>query len=245
MFNVRAALLALAAVLIASASVSAIASAQVGPVWHVNSKKLEASEKAAFTGENFAGSTATMSTTILGKKLIILCKAFTTEGLILGGNPGKSEGSIEYKECGLEAEGKLSTACVVTLEKSKVLAELDHLLGGSEPKPILVDFYPQTGSAFSKLTITSKAGETCVYALSGTEIKVAKEAKYGVACADTHQEVEESTALIMCTEPAITEVEQEGKAVKVGLEMAGATVTFKADMLSKLTSGLLFGAWQS
>ena len=67
MFNVRAALLALAAVLIASASVSAIASAQVGPVWHVNSKKLEASEKAAFTGENFASSTATMSTTILVK----------------------------------------------------------------------------------------------------------------------------------------------------------------------------------
>ena len=122
-----------------------------------------------------------------------------------------------------------------------MLAELDHLLGGSEPKPILVDYRPASGSAFSKLTIT---GAGCLFALSGTEIKLAKEAKYGVACADTHQEVEESTALIMCTEPAITEVEQEGKAVKVGLEMVGASVTFKADMLSKLTSGLSFGAWQ-
>jgi hypothetical protein len=244
MFKARVGLLALTAVFIASAAASAVASAQEGPVWHVNSKTFLAGEKASFTGENYTGTTATMSTTVLGKKVTILCKAFATEGLILGGNPGKGEGSIEYKECGLEFEAKLSTSCVVTLEKTKVLAELDHLLGGEEPKPILVDFYPASGSPFSKLTIKSKEGESCPFTLSATEIKVAKEAKYGVACADTHQEVEATTALIMCTEPAITEVEQEGKAVKVGLEMAGASVTFKADMLSKLTSGLLFGAWQ-
>ena len=108
MFKVRAALLALAAMLIVGAATAAVASAQEGPVWHVNSKTFLAGEKAAFTGENYAGSTATMSTTIAGTKLTILCKAFTTEGLILGGNPGKGEGSIEYKECGLEIEGKLN-----------------------------------------------------------------------------------------------------------------------------------------
>ncbi len=241
MSKARLVLLSLVAVTLVSAVWSATAAAQEGPVWHVNGKKLEAAEVAAFKAENYAGSTATLSATILSIKVTIVCKSFTGEGLIIGGSPGKNEETIEFKEC--EVESSLKEKCEVTLEKIKAVSELVNLLG-AEPKPILVAFSPEGGNAFAKVALKSKTGQVCPLAGS-YEVKKAEGAQYGVACIDTHPEVEESTALIMCTSPAVTEVEHGGAAVKVGLQILGSAATFTADMLSKLTSGLLFGAWKS
>src|SRR3984885_7315115 len=231
MSKARLVLLLSVAVTLVSAVWSATAVAQEGPVWHVNGKKLEAAEVAAFKAENYAGSTATLSATILSIKVTIVCKSFTGEGLIIGGNPGKNTEAIEFKEC------------EVTLKKIKAVSELVNLLG-AEPKPILVAFSPEGGTAFAKVTLKSKTGQVCPLAGS-YEVKKAEGAQYGVACVDTHPEVEESTALIMCTSPAVTEVEHGGAAVKVGLQILGSAATFTADILSKLTSGLSFGAWKS
>ncbi len=217
-------------------STNAVASAATGPVWHVNGSKLAAGETRSIRGENFSGSLVKLKATIKEKAATISCSVAKIEGKLIGGNPGKDEETIEYSSCALEG----STGCEVTLARTKAATELGYETGTTQ----IVDAFDAAG-AFTTVTISKKGAETCSFTLSPTEVKLAKEDKYDVASVDTHQEVEATSGLFMCIEPALTSAEIGNKSVAIGMEIGGQTATFTADLLFRtLTEELKFGAYK-
>ena len=197
MFKLRVILFALLTT-IGLLATSAVASAATGPVWHVNGVKLATNETRLIRGENFSGSLVKLKATIKEKAATIFCGVAKMEGKLIGGNPGKDEETIEYSSCALEG----STGCEVTLARTKSSTELGYETGTTQ----IVDVYDAAG-AFTTVTIAKKGTETCSFTLSPTEVKLAKEDKYDVASVDTHQEVEATSGLYMCIEPALTSAE--------------------------------------
>jgi hypothetical protein len=243
MLKARVILLALAVVFVVSASASAVAQAK-GPVWHVNKKVLESKEIDEITDGLAPGSSAKLVGTVAGLGVTIICKTVMSHGELIGGNPGKDKEEIRFTNCELMG----SPACVVTVAPTHAVSELDHAVGGTEPKKILVDFSAESGRLFTTITIANKGTETCTTKITNAEVKVATGATYGVACETSPEEKEAEVNVLTCPETAIKEVEQgeQGQPkVAVGLEFAGKPATFSAIIDVKQVSHLPFGPFQT
>jgi hypothetical protein len=232
MLKVRVVLLALVAVFVASVAASAVAQAQTGPVWHVNGSKLEAGKTKAITDKNVAGKEAKLAGEIAGAKVVILCATVKSTGILIGGNPGKDQETIEFSNCKVEGQPN----CVVTVANTVAQSELDH----SSTK-MLTDF--KTTGNFT--TITIKSGEkTCLSTVTNAPVKVAAGDTYGLACENEPESKEAVVGILSCPETPITKVEQNEKEAGVGLEFDGKPAIFSDKAEVELVSKEPFGVFQ-
>jgi hypothetical protein len=236
-FKVRMVLLALVAVFVASAAASAVASAQTGPVWYVEGSQLKAGSTVAITDENAAGENAVLEGSLIGTPIRIECKTVTSEGELIGGNPGKNKETISFTSC----KDVKNTKCSVTVPPAKVRSELDHSVSGSK---MLVDFAPNTkGGVF--MTIKYDSDELCVLKNKSLEVRNVGTDTYGVA-AEISPEGTEATeeTLIFPTTP-IKEVEQSGAIWKIGLEFSKNSISLSLLEARVKAGGKKFGVKQS
>jgi hypothetical protein len=238
MLKARVILLALVAVFVASASVSSVAQAQEGPVWHVNGAKLEAGETDGITDGLAAGSTAKLEGEIAQTKINIICKKVQSEGYLVGGNPGADREAIGFHECGIEGIKN----CAVAVATTHARSDLGHKPGTSR---MYVAFELELGQTnFTTITITNNGTETCLFKVTAP-VTVAKGDRFGVlAETETCEEAEAVECLLHFPGTAIKEVEQEGKILPAGLEFNNRPAVFSAQIKVKQRSGLKFGAFQ-
>ncbi len=237
MFKIRMILPTLVAVFLVSATASAVASAQEGPVWHVNGKKLGAKETRAIVDRNEAKNISKLSGEIAGAKVVVLCKTLTSKGALVGGPIGGGEDEILFENCELEG----IPSCEVRVNPTKTSVMLDHAVGSAK---MLVDFYRPSG-VFTEISIKNKEGKVCLPKITNAPVEVGAGDKYAVACEIEPEGSEVALGKVNCPEAPYTEVEQEGKVATVGLEFDHSRATFSTKAEVELVSKEKFGVFQS
>jgi hypothetical protein len=228
----------LVAVLACSAFGAASASAHKF-VWKV--EKAPGTEKILAAGESkeFTGSAKKayfIKTEILGIKATVECKKqkFNAGAEIIGGTPGKAEGTIVFEECHPTAPAE----CVgkkVKVEPMPVKAELVTVVKpAAKAGKLATVFSPKTSTLLTVITF-----EEC---LSDFRLEVTGKA----AALNGSQEVEQKTGSLLFKEGAeeITEVETStGAKAKVELTDAGNRMTLEGESVLELVSKEVWGAF--
>jgi hypothetical protein len=237
-FKIRIILLMLVAVFLISATASAVASAQEGPVWHVNGKKLGAKETRAIVDRNEAKNVSKLAGEIAGAKVVVLCKTLTSKGTLVGGSIGGGEDEILFENCELEG----IPSCEVKVNPTRTSVMLDHVVGSAK---MLVDFFRPSGEVFTEISIKNKEGKVCLPKITNAPVQVGAGDKYAVACEIEPEGSEAALGKVICPEKPYTEVEQEGKVDTVGLEFDHSRATFSTKAEVELLSKEKFGVFQT
>jgi hypothetical protein len=225
-----AALLGSAALLLASVSMTSVASAS-GPFWHVNGARLESGSKAIeLKGK---GEAILVSPSL---ELEVKCTTSASESSAIegnGGSQGLDKGKVKYTGCKVAKPNKAE--CTVT-EPITTNFTKSYLAESGES---FVDvFEPTEGKVFVNLTFS----KGCPELIRGTQ------PVDGSAAAEVKpkgSEVTEGTLSFPTT--AIKEVKHEGTAKKIGLTIGASSTaaTFSATYGAKLTTGEKFGVFST
>jgi hypothetical protein len=207
-------------------------------VWKV--EKAPGTEKILAAGESkeFTASAKKayfIKTEVLAK-LTIECKKqkFSAGGEIIGGKPGKAEGTIVFEECNPTAPAE----CVgkkVKIQPMPVKAELVTVVKpAAKAGKLATLFSPKTGSLLTDIQL-----EGCLF-------NTGEELAGNAAALNVSQEVEQKTGSLLFKEGAeeITEVETStGAKAKVELKADETKATFEGESVLELVSKELWGAF--
>jgi hypothetical protein len=229
-------------VLVAVFAFSAVGAASASAhkfVWKVEKapgteKILAAGESKEFTASSKKG--YIIKNEVLSIKLTIECKKqkFSAGAEIIGGKPGKAEGTIVFEECMPTAPSE----CVgkkVKIEPLPVKTELVAVVKpAAKAGKLATLFSPKTSTLFTVITL-----EGCMF---NTKYELTGNA----AALNGSQEVEQKTGSLLFKEGSeeITEVETStGAKAKVELKTAGSKATFEGESALELVSKELWGAF--
>lgn len=198
-------------------------------VWKVNGKTLEAKSEKTLTSK--AKGAAVLKATVVGVKVEIKCTEVATPGAkIIGGTPGTSTETVEYKGCtvakpsGCKVKGEAITT-------NPLKDEIVEGVGASAGKA-LIRFFPATGETFAEPKL--EGGLLCLsLAVKGTVL------------AEANPQKEEVETGILKFEPA------EGKKYKnskgeekaAGLTVGGSASTVTGEVETKLSPVEKFGVF--
>lgn len=218
--------------LVATFAMSGLVVAQASAiefVWKVNGSKLETSKEKALTSK--AKTAQVLKATVVGVPVEISCATVATPGAkIIGGTPGTSTETVEYKGCtvtkpsGCKVKGE-------TITTNPLKDEIVEGVGASAGKALLL-FAPVTGTTFAEPKL--EGGLLCL----SVAVK-------GSVLAEAVPQKEEVETGVLKFEPANSKESKnsKGETVKDGLTVGGNTSTVKGEIETKLNPVEKFGVF--
>ncbi|HEV3320083.1 MAG TPA: hypothetical protein VG053_10235 [Solirubrobacteraceae bacterium] len=220
--------LCLAALFAMSGLVAAQASA-IEFAWHVNGSKLETGQEKTLTSK--AKSAQVLKTTVIGVKVEIKCTEVSTAGAkIIGGVPGTSTETVEYKSCTVAKP----SGCTIkggTITTKPLKDEIVEGVGTSAGKALVL-FAPVAGKVFAEPKL--EGGFLC--------LSLAVE---GSVLAEAIPQKEEVEAGVLKFEPANGKEAKnsKGETTKDGLTVSGGAATVTGEVETKLSPVEKFGVF--
>jgi hypothetical protein len=215
--------------LVALFAMSGLVAAQASAIeflWHVNGSKLTSGEK-SLTSKALGAQV--LKTTVFGTKVEIKCTEASTAGAkIIGGLPGTSTETVEYKSCTVAKP----SGCTIkngTITTNPLKDEIVEGLGTSAGKALVL-FSPVTGKVFAEPKL--EGGFLC--------FSLAVE---GSVLAEAIPQKEEAETGVLKFEPANGKESKGsgGEARKDGLVVSGNAATVTGEVLTKLNPVEKFG----
>lgn len=217
--------------LLAVFAFSAVAVAQASAiefVWKAGGKTLESGEKEL---SSKAKTSQVLKTSVAGVKVEITCKEVATPGgKIIGGKPGTSSETVEYKGCTVQKP----SGCKIKEEKITTKPLKDEIVEGvgASAGKVLILFTPKEGETFAEPKL--EGGFLC-FSL----------AVKGSVLAEGNPQKEEATTDTLKFEPAEGKKykSSKGEEKSAGLTVSGNAATNSGEVETKLVSGEKFGAF--
>jgi DsbC/DsbD-like thiol-disulfide interchange protein len=218
--------------LVAVFAMSGLVAAQASAMefaWHVNGSKLEAGKEKALTSK--AKGAQVLKTAVIGIKVEISCAEASTAGAkIIGGIPGTSTETVEYKGCTVAKP----SGCKVkggTITTNPLKDEIVEGVGTSAGKALVL-FAPVTGKVFAEPKL--EGGFTC--------LSLAVE---GSVLAEANPQLQEVTTGVLKFEPANGKESKNSKGVtnKDGLTVSGNAATVTGEVETTLSPAETFGVF--
>lgn len=216
--------------LVAVFAMSGLIAAQASAIefaWHVNGSKLEAGKEKTLVSK--ALNAQVLKTTVIGVKVEIKCTEVSTAGAkIIGGIPGTSTETVEYKSCTVAKPA----GCTIkggTITTNPLKDEIVEGVGTSAGKALVL-FSPVTGKVFAEPKL--EGGFLC--------LSLAVE---GSVLAEAVPQKEEAETGILKFEPANGKESKGsgGETRKDGLTVSGSASTVTGEVLTKLSPVEKFG----
>ncbi|HYM44854.1 MAG TPA: hypothetical protein VES65_01665 [Solirubrobacteraceae bacterium] len=213
-------------------ALSGIAVAQASAmefIWKVNGAKLEAGKEKELTSK--AKGAQTLKATVLGVKVEIKCTEVSTAGAkIVGGTPGTSTETVEYKKCIVvkPAECKIKGE---TISTKPLVDEIVEGVGASAGKGLIL-FKPKEGEIFAEPKL--EGGFFCL----SLAVK-------GSVLAEANPQKEEVETGVLKFEPAESKKYKNSKNEEksAGLTISGNASTVTGEVETKLNPVEKFGVF--
>ncbi len=218
--------------LVALFAMSGLAAAQASAIeflWKVNGSKLETGQEKTLTSK--AKGAQVLKTTVIGVKVEIKCTEVSTAGAkIIGGMPGTSSETVEYKGCTVAKP----SGCTVkggTITTNPLKDEIVEGVGTSAGKALVL-FAPVTGKVFAEPKL--EGGLLC--------LSLAVE---GSVLAEANPQKEEVETGVLKFEPANGKESKnsKGETKKDGLTVSGSASTVTGEVETKLSPAEKFGVF--
>lgn len=218
--------------LVAVFAMSGLVAAQASAIefaWHVNGSKLEAGKEKTLVSK--ALNAQVLKTTVIGVKVEIKCTEVSTTGAkIIGGIPGTSTETVEYKGCTVAKPAGCSIKGG-TITTNPLKDEIVEGVGTSAGKALIL-FSPVTGKVFAEPKL--EGGFLC--------LSLAVE---GSVMAEVIPQKEEVEMGMLKFEPANGKEAKnsKGETTKDGLTVSGNAATVTGEIETKLSPAEKFGVF--
>jgi hypothetical protein len=217
----------LAAALLVVSGLAAAQASAIEFVWKVNGSTLEAGKEKTLLSK--AKGSQILKGSAFGIAVEITCTEVVTTGAIIGGVPGTSTETVEYKSCTVQkpAKCKVSGGAIKT---NLLKDEIVEGLGASKEKALIL-FSPKEGTKFAEPKL--EGGLLC------QSIPVE-----GTVLAEANPQKSEVENGVLVFEAASKEYKNsKGESKTAGLTLAGTASTVKGEVETMLSSGEKFGAF--
>lgn len=217
-----------AALLALSGVAAAQASASIEFLWKVNGSKLETGQEKTLTSK--AKGNQVLKATVIGVKSEITCTEVSTSGAkIIGGMPGTSTETVEYKGCTVQKP----SGCKVVGGTIKTNPLIDEIVegAGSGAGNVYILFKPASGETFAEPKL--EGGLLC----QSLAVK-------GTVLAEANPQKTEVETGVLKFEAASKEYKNfAGETKKAGTTVGGNASTVTGEVETKLSPVEKFGAF--
>jgi hypothetical protein len=215
--------------LFAMSGIVAAQSSAIEYVWKVNGKTLESGQEKTLISK--AKGTQVLKTSVIGVKVEIKCTEVKTEGAkIIGGKPGTSTETVEYKGCTVAKPSGCKIAGE-TIKTNPLKDEIVEGVGSSAGKALIL-FKPVSGETFAEPKL--EGGFLCLsLAVDGSVL------------AEANPQKEEVTTGTLKFEPAEGKKykNSKGEEKSAGLTVSGSASTVTGEVETSLSPSEKFGVF--